>query len=51
MDASATAAELAAIGITPEQIFYVFTWGFGAVIFFFFLGSVIGAAKTVIKKI
>lgn len=51
MDASATVAELAAIGITPDQIFYVFTWGFGTVVFFYSLGFAIGAAKTAIKKL
>ena len=35
---------------TPENILYVFTWGFGAVVFFFFLGFVIGMASGVIKK-
>lgn len=51
MEASATAAELAAIGITTDQILLVFTWGFGAVVFFWFLGACIGAAKTAIKKL
>ena len=35
---------------TPEIILYVFTWGFGAIVFFFFLGFVIGTASGAIKK-
>lgn len=35
---------------TAEQIAFVFSWGFGAVVFFFFLGFVVGVASRVISK-
>jgi hypothetical protein len=36
--------------INATNILYVFSWGFGAVIFFFFFGFVIGAVAKVIGK-
>lgn len=36
--------------ITPANIAYVFSWGFGAIVLFFFLGFVIGVAAQAIKK-
>jgi hypothetical protein len=38
------------LGVTPENIAYAFSWGFGSVIFFWSLGFVIGVATGVIKK-
>lgn len=35
---------------TPEQILYVFTWGFGTVMFFWSLGATIGAVKRTVSK-
>lgn len=35
---------------TAADILFVFSWGFGAVVFFFFLGFVIGIAAKVIKQ-
>lgn len=35
---------------TAAQILYVFSWGFGAIVFFFFLGFVIGIVAKVIKS-
>lgn len=37
--------------ITAEQILVDFSWGFGAVVFFWSLGATIGAAKTAIQKL
>jgi hypothetical protein len=37
--------------ITPEQVFQVFSWGFGVVLLFWFFGYGIGVAKKVISKI
>ena len=46
-----TVEELALLGIDAAQIFYVWSWGFGSVVFFHFLGSVIGIATGVIRKL
>jgi hypothetical protein len=35
---------------TPEEILFVFSWGFGTVVFFWFLGASIGAGKKGINK-
>lgn len=37
-------------GFTPGDIAMVFSWGFGAVVFFWFLGQCIGAAIGVIRR-
>lgn len=37
--------------ITPEQVFTVFSWGFGVVLLFWFFGYGIGVAKKVISKL
>lgn len=37
--------------VTPEQVFQVFTWGFGVVLLFWFFGYGIGVAKKVISKL
>lgn len=50
MTASEVQAEIIGLGIDSANILYVFTWGFGAVVFFYFLGVVIGAAKAAIKR-
>lgn len=36
--------------INATNIAYVFSWGFGAIVFFFFLGFVIGMAAKAIKE-
>ena len=36
--------------LTSEQIFTAISFGFGAVVFFWFLGAKIGVGKTLIKK-
>lgn len=41
---------LAMDAITATNIAYVFSWGFGAVVFFFFLGFAIAAAIQAIKE-
>ena len=46
-----TPEELALLGIDAETIFYVWSWGFGSVVFFHFLGYVIGAAVSTIRKL
>lgn len=37
--------------ITPDQVLFVFSWGFGVVLLFWSLGYAIGAAKLVISKL
>lgn len=53
MDASAalTVADLALIGINPQDIALAYAWGFGAVISTWSLGYVVGIAVTLIRKI
>ena len=36
---------------TPEEILFVFSWGFGVVLFFWFLGAGVGAAKKSVNKL
>jgi hypothetical protein len=36
--------------ISPEQIGYVFAWGFTAVLTFWFFGYAVGVAKSVIRQ-
>jgi len=36
---------------TPADIAFVFSWGFGAVMLFFFFGFVIGTASKVVGKV
>lgn len=38
-------------GFTAPEIAQVFSWGFGAVVFFWFLGQCIGAALGVIRRV
>jgi hypothetical protein len=42
---------LEAIGINTADIFYVFSWGFGSVVFFWFLGYQIAIAQKAINKV
>lgn len=52
MDASGfTAADFALIGITPESIAAAFGFGFGTIVFFWFLGYCIKAALAVVRKL
>lgn len=44
-----TAQELALLGIDSAQILLVWSWGFGSVVFFHFLGYGIGAAKKAVS--
>lgn len=37
--------------ITAANVGYVFSWGFGAIVFFFFLGYVIAAAVNMIRRL
>ena len=39
------------IEITPEQILYVFSWGFGAVLSFWVIGYIVGLAIKLISKV
>lgn len=48
---SFTAADFALIGITPENIALAFTFGFGTVVGFWFLGYCIKAALAVVRKL
>ena len=36
--------------ISPDQILYVFAWGFTAVLTFWFFGYVVGVIKSVIRQ-
>lgn len=40
----------AMVDVTAADILYVFSWGFGAVLFFWFLGACAGAAKKGVGK-
>lgn len=46
-----TPTDLELLGITPEAILYVYSWGMGAVLMMWSLGYAIGAAITGIKKL
>lgn len=41
---------VSAYAIEAADVAYVFSWGFGTVVFFWYLGFVIGVAKRVISK-
>lgn len=41
--------DLALLGIDSASILYVWSWGFGSVIFFHFLGYCVGAAKRMVE--
>lgn len=43
--------ELSYAQITPQDIMLDFSWGFGVVMFFWFLGYQIGIAKTAVQKL
>lgn len=45
-----TEQDYALLGIDAATILYVWSWGFGSVIFAWFLGYVIGAAVDAIRK-
>lgn len=45
-----TAQDYAAMGIDPVTILAVWTWGFGSVVFCWYLGYVAGVALGVIRK-
>jgi len=46
-----TEADYALLGIDAAQIFFVWSWGFGSVVFFHFLGYALGAALKVIRML
>lgn len=39
------------VDITPAEVLYVFSWGFGVVLFFWSLGFAVGVAKSLIKQV
>jgi hypothetical protein len=43
--------DFASMGITPENILYVFSWGFAAVFTFFLLGLAVAYGTGVIRKL
>lgn len=45
-----TAQDYALLGIDAETILLVWSWGFGSVIFMWFLGYCIGVAVDLIRK-
>ena len=48
---SATISAAADVGITPEQILTVISWGFGVVLLGWLLGYGLGRALGIIKKV
>lgn len=38
------------LGITPADVFYVFTWGMGAILLFWSIGYAAGVAIAAIRK-
>ncbi|MEZ0233105.1 MAG: hypothetical protein ACAH12_09720 [Methylophilaceae bacterium] len=46
-----TEADFALLGIDAPTILYVWSWGFGSVVFSWFMGFPIGAAISTIKKL
>lgn len=50
MDTCCTPEQLELLGVTAEQILYVWMWGFGSVLLFWFLGFGISAAVAAIRK-
>lgn len=46
-----TQQDLALLGIDAVTILYVWSWGFGSVVFGWFLGFSVGVAVDVIKKL
>lgn len=49
LDASDFRTMVKTYDIPPEDVLYVFSWGFGVVLFFWSLGYAVGIAKSVIK--
>lgn len=46
-----TPEELALLGIDAASVLLVWSWGFGSVVFFHYLGFVLGVAVTAIRKL
>lgn len=46
-----TPEEFALLGIDPATILYVWSWGFGSVVFGWWLGYVVGIARSSIRKL
>jgi len=46
-----TPEEFALLGIDSAQILLVWSWGFGSVVFFHFLGYALGAALKAIRML
>jgi len=44
-------ADYAALGITPAEILFVYSWGLGSVLSLWALGYALGAAITVTRKL
>lgn len=51
LDFDGSVSDFELLGVTPEAILYVFTWGMGAVLMMWSLGYAIGAAVTALKKL
>ncbi|WP_295003796.1 hypothetical protein [uncultured Dechloromonas sp.] len=45
-----TPADYALLGIDAQSILYVWSWGFGSVVSFHFLGYCVGVAKQAIRQ-
>lgn len=46
-----TEADFALLGIDSETILYVWTWGFGSIVFAWWLGYAIGIVKVAVRKL
>lgn len=46
-----TPEELALLGIDPQTILYIWSWGFGSVLSMWSIGYAVGIAVTLIRKL
>lgn len=46
-----TAADFALLGITPSEILYVWSWGFGTILFGWLSGYGVGLANSLIRRV
>lgn len=46
-----TPEDYALLGIDAATILYVWSWGFGSVVFMWYLGYAVGVAKEMISKL
>lgn len=51
LDATEFSMYQQAMALTPEQVLYLFGWGFGTVMLFWFFGFVIGSGKKGVRSL